>query len=99
MRRTRTTRLSVSADVAVLATALAVAMVPSTGAAGPAPADDSARGLQAGPIKDPVAIGRGGAVSSVDPYASRIGVRVLRRGGTAADLFCSSHNFRDDPPD
>ncbi len=32
-----------------------------------------------------VARGRGDAVSSVDPLASRIGVRVLRAGGTAAD--------------
>ncbi|MEJ7690319.1 MAG: gamma-glutamyltransferase [Nocardioidaceae bacterium] len=32
-----------------------------------------------------VARGRGGAVSSVDPLASRIGVRVLRQGGNAVD--------------
>ncbi|MEJ7708087.1 MAG: gamma-glutamyltransferase [Nocardioidaceae bacterium] len=32
-----------------------------------------------------VARGRGGAVSSVDPLASRIGIRVLRRGGNAVD--------------
>lgn len=32
-----------------------------------------------------VARGRGGAVSSVDPLASRIGVRVLRHGGNAVD--------------
>ncbi|HEX2362779.1 MAG TPA: hypothetical protein VHI11_11960, partial [Jiangellaceae bacterium] len=33
------------------------------------------------PPKDPVAIGRDGAVSSVDPYATEIGLDVLRRGG------------------
>ena len=37
------------------------------------------------PTKDPVAIGRGGAVSSVDPYATEIGLDVLRRGGNAVD--------------
>jgi gamma-glutamyltranspeptidase / glutathione hydrolase len=37
------------------------------------------------PPKDPVAIGRGGAVSSVDPYATEIGLKVLRRGGNAVD--------------
>ena len=37
------------------------------------------------PPKDPVAIGRGGAVSSVDPYATEIGLDVLRRGGNAVD--------------
>ena len=37
------------------------------------------------PAKDPVAVGRGGAVSSVDPYATEIGLNVLRRGGNAVD--------------
>ncbi|MGH8776117.1 MAG: gamma-glutamyltransferase [Jiangellaceae bacterium] len=37
------------------------------------------------PPKDPVAVGRGGAVSSVDPYATEIGLEVLRRGGNAVD--------------
>ncbi|MGH8824789.1 MAG: gamma-glutamyltransferase [Jiangellaceae bacterium] len=37
------------------------------------------------PPKDPVAIGSGGAVSSVDPYATEIGLDVLRRGGNAVD--------------
>ncbi len=36
-------------------------------------------------IKDPVAVGRGGAVSTVDPEATRAGLRVLRRGGNAVD--------------
>ena len=30
-------------------------------------------------------MGRGGAVTSVDPYATRIGLQVLRRGGNAVD--------------
>ena len=37
------------------------------------------------PSKDPIAIGRGGAVSSVDPYATEIGLKVLDRGGNAVD--------------
>jgi gamma-glutamyltranspeptidase/glutathione hydrolase len=37
------------------------------------------------PSKDPIAIGRGGAVSSVDPYATQIGLKVLDQGGNAVD--------------
>lgn len=35
--------------------------------------------------KVPTAVGYGGAISTVDPEASRIGLAVLRKGGTAAD--------------
>ena len=37
------------------------------------------------PPKDPIAVGHGGAVSSVDPYATEIGLNVLKRGGNAVD--------------
>jgi gamma-glutamyltranspeptidase/glutathione hydrolase len=37
------------------------------------------------PDKDPVAIGKRGAVATVDPYATEAGIRVLRRGGNAVD--------------
>ena len=46
-------------------------------------------GAAAGPrhytTKTPTSTGYGGAVTSVDPEASRIGLRVLKRGGNAVD--------------
>lgn len=55
--------------------ALIGALAPSGGALARRPA----------PEKDPVAIGRGGAVATVDPTATEVGTRVLRRGGNAVD--------------
>ena len=37
------------------------------------------------PPKRATAHGSGGAVTSVDPYATRVGLRVLRAGGNATD--------------
>ena len=37
------------------------------------------------PHKDPVAVGRGGAVSTVDPIATQAGLNILRKGGNAVD--------------
>ena len=63
------------ASVAVLA----ATMGPTVAAPNQAPAARQA------PAKTPVSVGAGGAVSSVDPDASRIGVQVLRHGGNAVD--------------
>ncbi|MBD5829479.1 gamma-glutamyltransferase, partial [Janibacter melonis] len=61
-------------------------------AAGAAPAPPSSRRHRTHhprpvpePLKVPEAIGSGGAVSSVDPYASEVGIQVLRSGGNAVD--------------
>ena len=67
---------------ALLGLTLAAGLTATTGqtSAGAAPvaADPS-------PPKTPTSIGYGGAVSSVDPYASKVGLDVLKRGGNAAD--------------
>ena len=46
---------------------------------------DAAVPVAAEPAKVPTARGFGGAVSSVDPYATQIGLEVLRNGGNATD--------------
>ncbi len=68
----------------VLAAALALATpaVPiDAGSAAPTPP----AGAAAPATKQPVAVGRGGAVSSVDLDASKAGLAVLRNGGNAVD--------------
>src|SRR3984957_18825751 len=66
---------AVSAGFALAA--LLVALPPGTRA--------SAGQTSAGPAKQPVAAGTGGAVASMDLGASQAGIDVLKRGGNAID--------------
>ncbi len=58
-------------------------VVPAALLTAPAPADAAGSGRAT--AKHPTAVGRGGAVATVDPEATRAGLRVLRHGGNAVD--------------
>ena len=79
-------RRSVLVVLAVFSLAVSlIGLAPDAGAAKPVrdPIDQPVGSSP--PTKQAEAIGRGGAVSSVDPYATAVGIKVLRRGGNAAD--------------
>ncbi|MGN0063697.1 MAG: gamma-glutamyltransferase [Nocardioides sp.] len=63
---------------------LAVTLAPAGHAAGSSAPGHGDPG-RTPPAKVPTAVGYGGAVSTVDPDATRAGLEVLRRGGNAAD--------------
>ncbi|NED79016.1 gamma-glutamyltransferase [Streptomyces sp. SID11233] len=71
-------RRSVARNVSLLGV---LAAVVSVGAAAPSSSAPPA----APTAKSPVAVGYGGAVSSVDADATAVGIEVLRKGGNAAD--------------
>lgn len=80
------TSLVAAATATATATGLlaGLAVAPTTAAAPAAPAAPT--GAEARPTaKDPTAVGKGGAISTVDPEASAAGLKVLKAGGNAVD--------------
>ena len=77
-----TAGVSAASGLAVAA-ALVATPVPAQPAAQAAPAPSTTSDRPT--VKDPTAVGKGGAISTVDPEASAAGLKVLKAGGNAVD--------------
>jgi gamma-glutamyltranspeptidase/glutathione hydrolase len=73
--------LAVSVTFALAASLAALPLAASAAPGGPA----AAVGVTAASIKEPVAVGTGGAVASMDLNASQAGIDALKHGGNAID--------------
>src|SRR5690242_11753657 len=73
------------AGTALLAGAALFATAAPATASGAAPAASASSTAARPLVKEPVAVGYGGAVASVDFDASKAGLQILKQGGNAAD--------------
>ena len=74
-------RVRPTSQLAALALIATGALLVPAARAGADPAPPAA----AGAARRPTSVGYGGAVSSVDPTATKVGLRVLKMGGNAVD--------------
>lgn len=82
LARRVTAGVSAASGLAVAA-ALVATPVPAQSAAQAAPLPSTTSDRPT--VKDPTAVGKGGAISTVDPEASAAGLKVLKAGGNAVD--------------